>query len=148
MRVAVSMRLAAPARLLLAATACVSMVARVAVADQSPDVNYMIHCMGCHLADGSGAPPQVPDVRGEMGRLLAADGGREYLVQIPGAATSPISDRELAAVINYMLQTFNAATLPAAFAPFTEDEVKRLRPQWLNDPEPVRKRLLEAVAAQ
>jgi mono/diheme cytochrome c family protein len=144
----VSVRLAAPARLVLAVAACASMAATAAAADQSPQVNYMIHCMGCHLADGSGAPPQVPDVRGEMGRLLGADGGREYLVQIPGAATSPISDRDLAAVINYMLQTFSAATLPAAFAPFTEDEVKRLRPQWLNDPEPVRRRLLETLAPQ
>src|SRR4030095_6008142 len=64
-------------------------------AEQPPEVNYMIHCMGCHLADGSGSPPQVPDVRGEMGRLLGADGGREYLVQIPGAATAPVSDGEL-----------------------------------------------------
>jgi mono/diheme cytochrome c family protein len=132
----------------LAAIACISVSAPLAVADQSADVNYMIHCMGCHLADGSGAPPQVPDVRGEMGRLLAASGGREYLVQIPGAATSPISDRELAAVINYMLQTFSAATLPGGFAPFTEDEVKRRRPQWLNDPEPVRKQLLESLPTQ
>ena len=146
--VTVSVRTATPACLLPAAIACLSLAAQVAAADQTPDVNYMIHCMGCHLADGSGSPPQVPDVRGEMGRFLAATGGREYLVQIPGAATSPISDRELAAVINYMLQTFSAATLPAAFAPFTEDEVKRLRPQWLNDPEPVRKRLLDAMPAQ
>jgi mono/diheme cytochrome c family protein len=121
---------------------------RAALADQTAEVNYMIHCMGCHLADGSGAPPQVPDVRGEMGQFLAVAGGREYLVQIPGAATSPVSDRELAAVINYMLTAFSETTMPASFVPFTEDEVKRLRPHWLNDPEPVRKRLLEALAKQ
>ena len=107
----------------------------------------MLHCMGCHLADGSGAPPQVPDVRGEMGRLLGVDGGREYLVQIPGAATAQISDAELAAVVNYMLVTFNAQTLPADFTPLTAEEVARLRPDWLTDPEPVRLRLLELANA-
>jgi hypothetical protein len=120
----------------------------IAAADQPPEINYMLHCMGCHLADGSGAPPQVPDVRGEMGRLLTVTGGREYLMQIPGAATSPVSDRELAAIVNYMLAAFNRETTPAAFQPFTEDEVHRLRPQWLSNPEPVRKRLLEEVAAR
>ena len=117
-----------------------------AQADQTPDVNYMLHCMGCHVADGSGSPPQVPDVRGEMGRLLAVPGGREYLVQIPGAATSPVSDAELAALINYMLATFSGDTVPATFTPFTAEEVGRLRPAWLTDPEPVRARLLEALA--
>jgi hypothetical protein len=121
--------------------------AGLVAADQPPEINYMLHCMGCHLADGAGAPPQVPDVRGEMGRLLSVEGGREYLVQIPGAATSPVSDRELAAIINYMLAAFNADTTPSGFAPFSESEVSRLRPQWLSNPEPVRKSLLEQVAA-
>jgi hypothetical protein len=106
----------------------------------------MIHCMGCHLADGSGSPPQVPDVRGEMGRLLGIEGGREYLVQIPGAATAPVSDAELAAIINYMLSAFSRSTVPASFTPFSESEVQRLRPHWLSDPEPVRQRLLEGLA--
>ena len=131
----------------VAGVCCMFPVATV-LADQTAEVNYMIHCMGCHLADGSGAPPQVPDVRGEMGRFLAVEGGREYLVQIPGAATSPVSDRELAAIINYMVAAFSATTVPESFAPFTEDEVKRLRPHWLNDPEPVRKRLLGSLPGQ
>jgi hypothetical protein len=132
----------------LSRIACALLCVRAgfALADQPPDVNYMLHCMGCHLADGSGAPPQVPDIRGEMGRMLSVEGGREYLVQIPGAATSPVSDRELAAIINYMLHAFSADTLPASFNPFTEAEVQQLRPHWLSDPEPVRKKLLEQMS--
>ena len=130
-------------RLVVLAVLCAR--AGVAASEQPADVNYMIHCMGCHLADGSGSPPQVPDVRGEMGRLLGVDGGREYLVQIPGAATAPVSDSELAAIINYMLSAFSAETLPASFEPFSEAEVKRLRPHWLSDPEPVRQRLLDQL---
>ena len=111
-------------------------------ADQPAGVNYLIHCAGCHLVDGSGSPPRVPDVRGEMGRLLAVAGGREYLIQVPGAATAPVSDRELAAIVNYMLSSFSSGTMPAGFEPFTEAEVGRLRKSWLSDPEPVRARLL------
>ena len=119
--------------------------AGLAAGEQPAEVNYMIHCMGCHLVDGSGSPPQVPDVRGEMGRLLGVDGGREYLVQIPGAATAPVSDGELAAIINYMLSAFSRETLPASYEPFSESEVKRLRLHWLSDPEPVRRRLLDQL---
>ena len=129
----------------LAACLLLSGLTSPARADQPANVNYLIHCAGCHLADGSGSPPRVPDVRGEMGRLLAVEGGREYLIQIPGAATAPVSDRELAAIVNYMLATFSAGTLPAQFEPFSEAEVGRLRPNWLSDPEPVRQRLLREV---
>jgi mono/diheme cytochrome c family protein len=112
-------------------------------AGQPADVSYLIHCAGCHLADGSGSPPRVPDVRGELGRLLGVPGGREYLIQVPGAATAPVSDRELAAIVNFMLASFSSGTMPAGFEPFTETEVGRLRSKWLSDPEPVRARLLD-----
>jgi hypothetical protein len=85
----------------------------------------------------------VPDVRGELGRLLAVKGGREYLIQVPGAATAPVSDRELAAIVNFMLESFSSGTMPAGFEPFTATEVGRLRRNWLSDPEPVRARLLD-----
>ena len=111
-------------------------------AEQPPPVNYMLHCMGCHLADGSGGPPEVPDVRGEMGRLLSIEGGRAYLVQVPGAAQAPISDAELAGVVNYMLETFNAGTLPRDYAPLTEDEVALWREDWLPDVAAVREKLM------
>lgn len=119
-------------------------------AEQPAEVNYMLHCMGCHLADGSGGPPDVPDARGEMGRMLAVEGGREYLVQVPGASQAPISDRELAAVVNYMLETFNRHTLPPDYRPLSEDEVASWREDWLPDVEAVRRELmarLERLAA-
>jgi mono/diheme cytochrome c family protein len=115
-------------------------------AEQPPEVNYMLHCMGCHLPDGSGGPPDVPDLRGEMGRLLAVEGGREYLVQVPGASQAPISDAELAAVVNYMLQTFNDHVLPANYAPLTADEVAIWRKDWLPDVARVRQELMDLLA--
>ncbi|HZD52825.1 MAG TPA: hypothetical protein VE175_07235 [Woeseiaceae bacterium] len=120
---------------------------QVARAEQPPPVNYMLHCMGCHLADGSGGPPAVPDMRGEMGCLLSVPGGRKYLVQVPGASQAPISDAELASLINYMLGTFNADTLPAEYKPFTEDEVTRWRKDWLPDVAAVRRELTSHLPA-
>lgn len=116
-------------------------------AEQPAHVNYMLHCMGCHLADGSGGPPDVPDIRGEMGCLLSAEGGREYLVQVPGAAQAPISDAELAAVVNYMLETFNAHTVPEGYVPLRAEEVARWRDDWLLDVSGVRRALMAALPA-
>lgn len=116
-------------------------------AEQPPAVNYKLHCMGCHLADGSGGPPDVPDIRGEMGCLLAVDGGRQYLVQVPGAAQAQISDAELAAVLNYMLETFSADTLPGEYAPFTAGEVTRWRADWLTEVAAIRESLLARLDA-
>jgi hypothetical protein len=124
--------------LVLAAALC----AMDAHADKPPAVNYMLHCMGCHLADGSGGPPDVPDARGEMGRLLAVEGGRQYLVQVPGAAQAPVSDAELAGIVNYMLESFNADTLPEDYRPLTEDEVAGWRKDWLPDVAAVRQVLV------
>ena len=115
-------------------------------AEQPPIANYMMHCMGCHLADGSGNPPEVPDVRGEMGRMLTVEGGRKYLVQVPGAAQAPISDAELAGVVNYMLEAFNGETLAEDYRPLTSDEVAEWREHWLMDVATVRTRLLNLLA--
>ena len=47
----------------LAALAC---GVAVAASAQDPAVDYMLQCRGCHLADGSGAPGAVPDLRGSL----------------------------------------------------------------------------------
>lgn len=114
-------------------------------AEYPPSVNYKLHCMGCHLADASGGPPDVPDLRGEMGCMLSVEGGREYLVQVPGASQAPITDAELAAVVNYMLENFSADTLPANFVPLSEDEVALWREDWLTDVTEVRQALMRRL---
>ena len=130
----------------VAVSAVVAWSAGVPAGELSAEANYMIHCMGCHLADGAGNPPEVPDVRSEMGRMLAIPGGREYLVQVPGAAQAPISDAALAAVVNYMLETFSSETLPRDYRPLTAEEVAEWRRHWLPDVASVREELLAALA--
>lgn len=111
-----------------------------AVAD--PKANYLLHCRGCHLADGRGVPPEVPTLVNVIGRLVALEGGREYLVRVPGVAQTSLSDQDLAAVLNYVLYELNAATLPPKFQPFTTEEIARYRSRVLADPGRERRRLI------
>jgi mono/diheme cytochrome c family protein len=110
-----------------------------AAAGAEPRIDYVLQCQGCHMEDGRGLPPEVPTLRDTPGRLVATQAGREYLVRVPGVAQAPITDAELAAVLNWMLVEFSAGTLPRDFAPYRVDEVARLRSRVLGDPQRFRR---------
>lgn len=117
-----------------------------AIAD--PKANYLLHCRGCHLADGRGVPPEVPTLINVIGRLVAIAGGREYVVRVPGVAQTSLSDKDLAEVLNYVMVELNAATLPADFKPFTAEEIATYRPRVLADPARHRAKLLSSAASR
>jgi len=104
-------------------------------------VAYLLHCGGCHLSDGRGNPPEVPDLRHELGRIITLPGGRDYLLRVPGASQAPVSDAQLADIMNWVLSEFNRSTLPKKFSPYTESEVSASRPNVLTDPLKHRARL-------
>jgi cytochrome c553 len=90
--------------------------------------NYMLSCQGCHGPAGEGnALADVPRMRGFVGNFLTVEGGRAFMVQVPGSANSPLSDAALAELLNWMLTTMSGDELPAEFRPFTEGEVSHLR---------------------
>jgi hypothetical protein len=101
---------------------------------EEPRTAYWLHCAGCHLLDGSSAPPEVPTLIDEPGRIVALPGGRDYLMRIPGVAQAGLDDGKLAEVLNFMLEEFSAATLPRDFKPFGAAEVGRARQRVLIDP--------------
>jgi len=103
-------------------------------AEASPRADFLLHCGGCHLADGSGSPPDVPSLRGELAWIARLPEGRDYLARVPGASQSPLSDGELAAVINWILVEFNGAALGEDFVPFAASEVSKARRRVLLDP--------------
>ncbi len=103
-----------------------------AIADTRTD--YLLHCSGCHLPDGSGAPDDVPSLRDGLGWIVSVAEGRGYLVRVPGSSQAQLDDAELAAVINWVLTEFNAATLADDFQPLTAAEVGRARRDVLMDP--------------
>ena len=89
---------------------------------------YLLHCAGCHRFDGSGAPAfGVPTLVNTLGKYQLTAKGRAYLVQVPGARNAGVTDAELAAMTNWQLQAFSAATVPKDFKPYTTEEVRRLR---------------------
>jgi mono/diheme cytochrome c family protein len=110
-------------------------------------VLYQLHCQGCHLADGSGKAGEVPSLSGSVARFLGVPGGRAYLVQVPGAATSPLTDAELAAVLDWIVRAFGPAEAAAAAAPYEPAEVARLRATPLVDVAAAREALLRRLAA-
>lgn len=102
--------------------------------DEDVRANYLLACRGCHLADGSGVPPEVPSLRNTLGPLAANAEGRSYLVRVPAVLQSRLSDEKLAEVLNWVLTEFNAETLPGDFTPLTAAEVTAARQQILADP--------------
>lgn len=110
-------------------------------APADPKADYLLHCGGCHRPDGTGVPPSVPPLADALGRIAATAEGRDYIVRVPGASQTPLSDESLAAVMNWVLLTFNADTLPAAFEPLTGREVGRSRKNVLADPQKMREAL-------
>jgi mono/diheme cytochrome c family protein len=117
-----------------AAVAAASLLAGASPTSADPRGDYLMHCAGCHLADGAGVPPYVPSLAGPLGRIAASPDGRDYLARVPGAAQTPLSDDELAAVLNWVLVEFNRDTLPAGFRPLRGPEVARSRARVLADP--------------
>ena len=115
---------------------------------ESAPINYMLHCQGCHLADGSGKPGSVPSLVDSIGRFVRVSGGREYLVRVPGSSQAPLSDEELARVLNYMIRSFGPADAAAGLRPFDAAEVARVRRPPLAETESLRRALLAAMEAR
>ncbi len=109
--------------------------------------DYMLSCQGCHLPDGSGFPQRgVPAFPGFVGRFLHVEGGREFLIRVPGVAQSALSDERLASLMNWLLATYSAKELPKDFRSFTADEVAQWRHQPLVNVTATRNALLEKIS--
>ncbi len=93
--------------------------------------NWTLNCQGCHRLDGTGSATTSPSLAGTVAKFLWVPGGREYLARVPGVATSPLSNADLAEVVNWMLWRFDRQNLPATFEPYTAAEIGQLRTQPL-----------------
>jgi len=102
-------------------------VAVCQVANASPAQDYMLHCMGCHGAEAQGVLGKIPPLANALSRFMRTPEGRDYVLRVPGAANSALSDAQLAAVLNWLAVTFDANASASTPAPFTDEEVSRLR---------------------
>jgi mono/diheme cytochrome c family protein len=93
----------------------------------SPQQDYMLHCMGCHGTEARGVPGKVPPLANMLSRFMRTPEGRNYVLRVPGAANSALSDAQLAAVLNWLAVTYDSSAAARDLAPFTSEEVSRLR---------------------
>ncbi len=115
---------------------------------ETPHINYMLECQGCHLADGTGSAGKVPALKGFVGRFLSVPGGREFLVRVPGSAQSALNGRELAEVLNWIIGRFGPEDVSRNFVAFTPEEVARYRGRPLTDVKSTRSALVRSMLAR
>jgi mono/diheme cytochrome c family protein len=129
-------------RLVLAAllAACAAIPAKA----YEPAVNFQLNCMGCHLADGSGEPGRVPSLRRSLLLLSSRPAGRDYIIRVPGVAQAPLSDQEIAALLNWMVRNLSDLAPPSDFRGYSAAEIGRSRPHPLTRVGETRARLLRA----
>ena len=114
---------------------------------ESPAFNYVLHCQGCHLEDGSATSGSgIPALAGSVGRFLRVPEGREYLTRVPGVAQSSLDDAALAELLTWLVRHFSAAELPPNFVPYTAEEMARGRRMPLTDVEGTRRKLMKEIA--
>lgn len=116
--------------------------------DERAEVNYMLHCQGCHLPQAEGFPGRVPAMKDFVGYFLHSQEGREFLIRVPGVAQSALGNGEVAELMNWLLRTYSAAQVPERFAPFTPEEVAALRTDPEQQPAARRESILAGLAAR
>jgi len=130
-------------RYVAALTLCISCHSVLAY---EPRINYMLQCMGCHTPDGSGEPGRVPSIKETLVPFARSAEGRRFLVQVPGASQSTLSNAKLAELLNWMIQNLSAGSA-ASFTHFTESEVANYRHTPLVAVQATRAKLLQSLIA-
>lgn len=81
-----------------------------------------------------------------VGYFLHSKEGREFVIRVPGVATSSLADDELTEMMNWLLLNFSAQELPDPFVPFLTEEVAALRLNLEEQPQKTRIRILQRIA--
>ncbi len=129
-----------------ASAAAILMLAAATASAEPPDKLYMLNCWGCHRPQGEGIPGTAPPLR-DAADFLRVPGGRQYLIEVPGVAQSALDDGQVAAVMNWIIESFSANRLPHDFRPYTRDEISKTRATRLMDIKDARAKLVSEMAA-
>jgi len=119
----------------------------VGPARANPAQDYMLFCMGCHGAQAEGVPGKVPPLAHSLGLFMRTSAGRNYVLRVPGAANSALSDAQLAAVLNWLAEEFNADEITADMPKFTATEVGARRHVPLGSVLAARREVVRDLAA-
>lgn len=111
----------------------------------SARINYILHCQGCHRADGSGGEG-TPNLQAHGRAFLSSPEGRDYFVSVPGVASSSLSDADLTAVINYTIEAIIIKTDEAKSLLYTVAELSEYRKtKIVEDLTATRRRVIEGA---
>ncbi|WP_332930998.1 c-type cytochrome [Alteromonas sp. 14N.309.X.WAT.G.H12] len=105
--------------------------------------DYMLQCQGCHQANGTGMAPQTPNFHEYGNDFMHMPEGRQYWISVPGAANSPLTDGELANVLNYIATDIVKVKNHTLF---TADEVQAHRGKKMTNVYAVRRQLAAKLA--
>ncbi len=106
----------------------------------------MLYCMGCHGPEAKGVAGKIPPLAGALPLYMRTPEGRNYVLRVPGAANTVLNDAQLAAVLNWLASTYPAPGVEAA-APFTAQEVTRIRHTPLANVLATRQEVVRSLAA-
>jgi hypothetical protein len=107
--------------------ACVFTAFASAAAQAGAAQDYVLNCMGCHGTEAQGVPGKVPPLANALSRFMRTPEGRNYVLRVPGAANSALSDAQLAAVLNWLAVTYDSGPSGNPPVAFTSAEVSSLR---------------------
>ena len=88
----------------------------------------------------------MPRLKDTIGYFLEIPAGREYLVRVPGSATSALNDAELAEVLNWIINEFSGDSAGENYQRYTASEISRLRGYQLDEVEKYRTELMAQIA--
>lgn len=97
--------------------------------------DYMLQCAGCHRFDGNGAENRgIPSFVNSIGMFTRTPEGRAYMIRVPGASQSQITNDELSLVLNWIVAKYSPEEYHSnQYRPFTAAEVGASRPHRFDD---------------
>jgi mono/diheme cytochrome c family protein len=133
-------------RSLVCAATLLAAVALAGTARASPQQDYVLYCMGCHGPGAEGVPGKIPPLAGALARFMRTPEGRNYVLRVPGAANSALTDAQLAAVLNWLAERYRVADEPPP-QPLTAEEVASVRRTPLANVQATRREVVRSLAA-
>lgn len=134
------------ARSLVCAATLLAAVALAGTARASPQQDYVLYCMGCHGPGAEGVAGKIPPLAGALARFMRSPEGRNYVLRVPGAANSVLTDAQLAALLNWLAERYRVADEPPP-QPFTAEEVASVRHTPLANVLATRREVVRSLAA-
>jgi len=89
--------------------------------------DWIMHCQGCHGTEAQGTPGGAPKLAGHVALFLHSNEGRQYLGRVPGVAFVNLPDAEVAELLTWIVQHFDATHVPKTFTPYSAQEIHALR---------------------